>query len=230
MRRLPPLNSLRAFESAARHLSFSKAADELSVTPAAISQQVKILEDYFACPLFQRQARGLRLTDIGAYLVPHTSDAFDQLNHAVRSARIRNESSILTVSVSSSFGANWLVPRLDSFRREHPDFDIRLDATDRLIDFEREDVDLAIRYGAGNYRCLVSECLLQNSTIPVCSPTLNKGKHPIKTPDDLRFHTLLHTEWSSASDTAPHWPSWLRAAGVKIKNADRGPRFSSEGM
>ena len=228
MRRLPPLNSLRAFEAAARHLSFSKAADELSVTPAAISQQIKILEDYFACPLFQRQARGLRLTGTGAYLVPYTTDAFDQLNHAVRSARKRNESSILTVSVSPSFGAKWLVPRLDSFRRAHPQFDIRLDATDRLVDFEHEDVDLAIRYGAGSYRGLISECLLENSTFPVCSPALIKGKHPLRTPKDLRHHTLLHTEWKSASDTAPHWPTWLQAAGVTMEDPERGPRFTTE--
>jgi len=230
MRKLPPLNSMRAFESAARHLSFSKAADELRVTPAAISQQIKILEDYFACPLFNRQARGLSLTATGAYLVPYTTDAFDQLSHAVRHAKIRTESSILTVSVSPPFGANWLVPRLDSFRRGHPEFDIRLDATDRLIDFEREDVDLAIRYGAGTYRGLVSECLLENFTFPVCSPALTKGENSLLTLTDLRHHTLLHTEWTSASDTAPQWPTWLQAAGVAVEGSERGPRFTTESV
>lgn len=230
MRRLPPLNSLRAFEAAARHLSFSKAADELRVTPAAISQQIKILEDYFACALFQRHARGLRLTDTGAYLVPFTTDAFDQLNHAVRNVRKRNDSSILTVSVSPPFGAKWLVPRLDSFRRANPKFDIRLDATDRLVDFEREDVDLAIRYGSGSYRGLISERLLENYTFPVCSPALIEGKYPLRTPKDLRYHSLLHTEWMSPSDTAPHWPTWLQAAGVAVDDPERGPRFSTESV
>lgn len=230
MRRLPPLNSLRAFEAAGRLSSFTKAADELSVTPAAISQQIKILEDYFGYPLFQRNPRGLSITDAGLQLLPYTSDAFDQLQHAVRLTQIKNDTSILSVSVSPALGAKWLVPRLDSFREAHPKFDIRLDASDRLVDFERDNVDIAIRYGAGAYRGLVSEKLIENYTFPVCSPALIKGKHALKKLADLKHHSLLHTEWVSVSDTAPHWPTWLKAAGVSIEHAERGPRFTNETM
>lgn len=230
MRKLPPLNSLRAFEAAGRHLSFSKAADELSVTPAAISQQIKILEEYFGYSLFQRQPRGLCLTDAGAQLLPFTSDAFDQLHHAVRLAKVRNDTSILTVSVSPSLGSKWLVPKLESFRAAHPKFDIRLDATDRIVDFEHDQVDVAIRYGPGKYRGLVSEQLIENYTFPVCSPKLITGKHALRDMADLKHHTLLHTEWVSISDTAPHWPTWLKAAGVDFEHAERGPRFTNETM
>lgn len=230
MRKLPPLNSLRAFEAAARLLSFSKAADELSVTPAAISQQIKILEDYFDYPLFHRHPRGLSLTDCGEQLLPNTSDAFDQLHHAVRLVRAKTDTSILTVSVSPSLGAKWLVPNLESFRHANPKFDIRLDASDRLVDFEKEDVDIAIRYGAGNYRGLVSKRLFANYTFPVCSPELTKGKRAVRSPKDLMHHTLLHTEWVSISDTAPHWPTWLKVMGVNVPHAARGPRFTNETM
>ena len=230
MRRLPPLNSLRAFEAAGRHLSFSKAADELSVTPAAISQQIKVLEEFFGAPLFVRLTRGLRLTQIGEQLLPGTTDAFDGLHQSVRAAHMRNETAILTVSVSPSFGAKWLVPRLDSFRREYPRFDIRVDATDRLTDFDREGVDLAIRYGSGNYRGLEAERLLDNYTFPVCSPKLLEGEYPLRKPEDLRHHTLLHVEWVSLSDTSPQWATWLRAAGVAVDDPERGPRFTNETM
>ncbi len=230
MRRLPPLNSLRAFEAAGRLLSFTRAADELSVTPAAVSQQVKILEDYFEKPLFRRLTRALQLTPPGEQLLPFVSDALDQLDAGVRLTLKQSSRSILTVSVPRSFGSKWLVPRLESFRIAHPSIDVRLDASDRLANFEDDGVDLAIRYGTGNYHGLVVEKLLDNFTIPVCSPILLTGDHALRSPHDLTHHTLLHVEWRSSSDAAPHWPTWLQAAGVAYKDPESGPRFSNEAM
>ncbi len=230
MRRLPPLNSLRAFEAAGRHLSFTRAAAELNVTPAAVSQQIKHLEDYFEVLLFRRITRALVLTDAGHRLLPGTSDGLNKLSDAVRSTHLLSETNILTVSVSPSFGSKWLVPRLETFRQAHPKFDVRVDATDRLVNFERESVDVAVRYGSGVYPDLCSEALLDNFLFPVCSPELISGTHAIRTPQDLKYHTLLHVEWKSLSESAPVWDSWLRAAGVYGVSAEHGPRFTNETM
>lgn len=230
MRRLPPLNGLRAFEAAARSLSFTKAAEELNVTPAAVSQQVKSLEEYFGVALFKRLTRALMLTDSGQLVLPMLQEGFDKLAEADRILRNRRDDRILTVSVAPSFGAKWLVPRLDRFRRAHPDYDIRIDATDAKADFKRDNVDIAMRYGLGEYPGLVSECLLTEVGVPVCSPRLLEGEHPLRTPEDLRHHTLLHIQWKMESDAAPNWRMWLKAAGVDDIDPDRGPQFSLESM
>lgn len=229
-RRLPPLNGLRAFEVTARYLSFTKAAEELHVTPAAVSQQVKTLEDYVGTPLFRRLTRALRLTDAGQAVLPVLQEGFDKLAEADRILRDRHDEHVLTVSVAPSFGAKWLVPRLDRFYRAYPEYDIRIDATDRRVDFKEENVDVALRYGRGRYPGLVSECLLAEIAIPVCSPGLAEGEHPIRVPEDLRHHTLLHVQWMMENEAAPNWRMWLRAAGVENVPADRGPRFSLENM
>lgn len=229
-RRLPPLNSLRAFEAAARYLSFTKAAEELHVTPAAVSQQVKVLEDYFDVQLFRRLTRALMLTDAGQSVVPILQQGFDRLEEVDSLLRSPPNDRVLNVSVSPSFGAKWLVPRLDRFRRSHPEYDVRIDATDVKVDFKQDDTDIALRYGLGAYRGLIAERLLAESVTPVCSPTLLQGEVPINTPTDLRHHTLLHVEWRSESETTPSWRMWLRAAGVSDIDADRGPRFSMETM
>ncbi len=229
-RRLPPLNGLRAFEASARYLSFTKAAEELNVTPAAVSQQVKSLEEYFGVQLFKRLTRALMLTDSGQLVLPILQEGFDKLAEADRILRNRRDDRILTVSVAPSFGAKWLVPRLERFRRAHPDYDIRIDATDTPADFKRDSVDIALRYGLGEYPGLVSECLLTEVGVPVCSPRLLEGEHPLRTPADLRHHTLLHIQWKMESDAAPNWRMWLRAAGYGDIDADRGPRFSMESM
>jgi len=230
MRSLPPLNSLRAFEAAARHLSFTKAAAELNVTPAAVSQQVKLLEDYFGVALFRRLTRALLLTDAGNRLLPGVSEGMNVLADAVRVTRLINETNILTVSVSPAFGASWLVPRLDAFRQAHPKFDVRIDATDRKVNFEHENVDLAVRYGTGVYPGLYSEPLLENFLFPVCSPSLLSGSHPLQNPQDLKHHTLLHLEWNVLSESAPDWSSWLSASGVHDIATERGPRFTTEAL
>ena len=229
-RRLPPLNSLRAFEAAARYLSFTKAAEELHVTAAAVSQQVKILEEYFNVPLFRRLTRALMLTDAGQSVLPVLQEGFDKLAEADRLLRNRQDERVLTVSVPPSFGAKWLVPRLDRFRQAHPEYDVRIDATDVKVDFRQDNTDIALRYGRGNYKGLIAERLLSEFVIPVCSPDLQQGEHPLKKPDDLRYHTLLHVEWKMENEAAPNWRMWLRAAGNEDIDSDRGPRFSLETM
>ncbi len=230
-RRLPPLNGLRAFEAAARHLSFTKAAEELHVTPAAVSQQIKTLEAYVGTPLFRRLTRALRLTEAGQAALPALREGFDKLAEADRILRGHQDDRVLTVSVAPSFGAKWLVPRLEGFRRVYPDYDVRIDATDRRADFDEDNVDIALRYGRGHYPGLTVESLLAETAIPVCSPALLHGEHPLRAPRDLRHHTLLHVQWQTESDAAPSWRMWLRAAGAEdVLDADRGPRFSLESM
>jgi LysR family glycine cleavage system transcriptional activator len=225
-RRLPPLNALRAFEAAARHLSFTKAADELHVTQAAISHQVRSLEEYLGIQLFRRQNRAVLLTDAAQLSLPRLREAFDQLAEAVESMGASNPENLLTVSVTPSFAAKWLVPRLDGFRKARPDLEVRLDASTQLVDFGRDNVDVAIRYGAGRYPGLVSEQLMDVEVSPVCSPQLLKGEHPLETPGDLRWHRLLHTDWSSQRGEEPDWRMWLLAAGVRDIDWAKGPQFN----
>jgi LysR family transcriptional regulator, glycine cleavage system transcriptional activator len=225
-RRLPPLNALRAFEAAARHLSFTKAADELHVTQAAISHQVRALEEYLGIQLFRRQNRAVLLTDAAQLSLPRLREAFDQLAEAVESMGASNPENLLTVSVTPSFAAKWLVPRLDGFRKARPDLEVRLDASTQLVDFGRDNVDVAIRYGAGRYAGLMSELLMDVEVSPVCSPQLLKGEHPLATPSDLRWHRLLHTDWSSQRGEEPDWRMWLLAAGVRDIDWAKGPQFN----
>ncbi len=229
-RPLPPLNSLRAFEAAARHLSFTKAAEELHVTPAAVSQQIKLLEEHCGTKLFRRLTRALMLTDAGQAALPPLREGFDRMVEAVDRMRAHDRSDILTVSVPPSFGAKWLVQRLDRLNAAHPEFDVRIDATDTLADFSDTGVDIALRYGRGTYPGLQSELLMPEVAFPVCSPALLEGEHPLREPADLRHHTLLHVQWKMEHEAAPNWRMWLRAAGVEDIDVTRGPRFTIEGM
>ena len=229
-RRLPPLNALRAFEAAARHLSISKGADELNVTPAAVSHQVKALEETLGMALFRRLNRALLLTDAGQTLLPGLRDGFDQLAQAVARIEAEQDHATLTVSTGPSLAAQWLVPRLDRFRLACPDIDLRIDATDRVVDFAREEADIAIRYGIGEYPGLRSERLFADEIVAVCSVELCQGPPPLREPRDLMNHTLLHVEWDTAKASATNWHMWLLAAGVTDVDANRGPRFSLESM
>jgi len=226
-RPLPPLNALRAFEAAGRHLSFTKAAAELNVTPAAISHQVKALEALLEVPLFRRLTRALRLTDAGQAALPTLAQGFDTLAQGVEQMRAYCESGVLTISVSPSFGAMWLVPRLERFRSRHPDIEIRIDGTDRLVDLVRDDADVALRYGAGGYNGVRVDCLFGQLNTPVCSPALLSGEHPLGQPDDLRHHTLLHIDWKDADAS---WRMWLLAAGLHDIDPTRGPHYTMENM
>ena len=174
-RRLPSLNALRAFEAVARHLSMTKAAEELNVTPAAVSRQVKTLEDYLGVTLFRRANKALFLTDAGQACLPALTRGFDLLAAAIRDLGVYDARRPLTVSVTPSFGAQWLVPRLDRFRALHPTFDVRIDASTRLVDFRHDDVDLAVRYGPGGRPGLRAVRLMSEEIFPMCSPEARRG-------------------------------------------------------
>jgi len=229
-RRLPPLNALRAFEAAARHLSLTRAAEELHVTPAAVSHQVKGLETYLGVKLFRRVNRSLLLTDAGQACLPGLHEGFDRLAEAMEAVRARDESAPFTVTVPPSFGAKWLVTRLDRFRQKHPGYDVRLDASMRLVDLLREGVDIAVRYGAGKYQGMRVDRLMDEVAIPVCSPRLLEGDNPLRVPEDLCRHTLLHHTAPYQDDSYPDWRMWLQAAGVQSCDLSRGPTFSLASM
>ncbi|MEL7282286.1 MAG: transcriptional regulator GcvA [Pseudomonadota bacterium] len=221
-----PLNALRAFEAAARHLSFKAAAEELRVTPAAVSQQVKALEDRLGVALFQRLTRALRLTQAGQEALPLVSEGFDLLAEGL--SRLQDHGRHpLTISVSASFGAIWLVPRLERFYARHPEIELRLDGTDRRVDLARGEADVAIRYGRGGYPGVRVDHLFDQRNTPVCHPDLLDGAAPLRAPDDLRHHTLLHVNWQS---TDASWRMWLRAAGARQVDGTKGPQFSQESM
>ena len=220
-RKLPPLNSLPCFEAAARHLNFSKAAEELNITPGAISRAIKNLEDQLNVLLFERETRSVRLTSVGEPYARAVRDALDQLAAATALATSRRSNSTLNVSTSDGFAGRWLVPRLYRFHREHGDIDVRVATTGKLTNFLGDGIDIAIRYGGGNYPNLTSEFLTDEEVFPVCSPKLLKGSHPLRKPEDLKHHTLIR-------DSYPiDWATWLASAGVKGVNPNRGLTFDS---
>jgi LysR family glycine cleavage system transcriptional activator len=220
--RLPPLSALRTFEAAARHLSFTHAADELHVTQAAVSHQIKALEADLGVRLFRRLNRCLLLTDEGQLLVPSVRRAFDELAAGVERVRERCCGGTLTISTTPSIAANWLASRLGRFQALRPEFEIRLMATPRLVDFAREGVDCGVRYGFGNWPGLIAERLFNATLTPVCSPRLLEGPEPLREPADLGRHTLLH-----ALDNMDDWRLWLRAAGALGIDPERGLKFES---
>ena len=228
-KRLPPLNALRAFEVAARHLSFSKAAEELHVTPAAISQQIKILENDLGVMLFRRINRGLLLTDNGQLLLPDLNAGFDKLHHAVETVRQNQRYRPLTVTLTPSFASQWLIPRLERFWQKHPTIEVRIDATLRLVDFLHEETDMGIRYtDEKDSKDLVMIPLAEEAIIPVCSPNLLQTKHPLTTLADLHHHTLLHSTPYADERTWSNWRYWFRAieAEEMLPLAEKGPQFS----
>jgi LysR family glycine cleavage system transcriptional activator len=228
-RRLPPLNALRAFEAAARHLNFSRAADELSVTPGAVSQQIQNLEDYVGVALFKRTSKGLLLTDPAQIALPALREAFDRLAEAASMLTAAVDGRRLTVSMAPSFAAKWMVPRLGKFEAAHPLVDVWVSAGMELVDFASGEVDLAIRYGTGRYPGLEVTRLMQETVIPVASPELLE-QHPLETPADLANHVLLHDGSPDADESCPDWTMWLAARGVKGVDGARGPRFNQSSL
>lgn len=238
--RLPPLNALKAFESAARHMSLKRAAQELSVTPAAISHQVKALEDYLGVKLFRRLNRALELTAAARAALPKLRDGFDSLAQAVAAMRPQTDSGQVTVSAAPSFATRWLMPRLHRFFASHPEIDVRVSARMRLvarsgqdsvaerttIDNWLEESDLAILYGHGDYPGVRVDKLLALTIAPICSPRLVQGENPLRQPQDLSHHTLLHDDTGTLYDGIAFWDVWLRAAGVSDVDASRGSHFS----
>ncbi|MFI4976624.1 MAG: transcriptional regulator GcvA [Caulobacterales bacterium] len=228
-RRLPPLNALRAFEAAARHLNFSRAADELSVTPGAVSQQIQNLEDYIGAPLFKRTPKGLLLTDAAQTALPALREAFDRLAEAASLLTAAVDGRRLTLTAAPSFAAKWLVPRLKRFEDAHPQVDVWLSADLDIVDFASGEIDIAIRYGAGRYPGLEVQRLISETVIPVASPALIQA-HKLDSPADLAHQTLLHDGSPDADDSCPDWAMWLAARGVKGVDGTRGPRFNQSSL
>jgi LysR family transcriptional regulator of beta-lactamase len=211
------LNALKAFESAARHLSFTVAADELSVTPAAISHQVKSLEDRLGVRLFRRTSRGLVITDEGLALVPTLSETFARLGRLLEQFEHGHRREVLTVSVVGTFAMGWLLPRLQAFEARHPMVDLRLLTNNNRVDVAGESLDFAIRFGDGAWHGLQAERLLDAPLSPLCSPAMAA---PLRTPADLKDLPLLR------SYRPQDWPAWFEAAGCAPVPL-RGPVFDA---
>jgi LysR family glycine cleavage system transcriptional activator len=230
MRRLPPLKSLQAFEAAARWLSFTKAAEELFVTPAAISQQIKQLENYLGVILFRRMTRAVQLTVEARTVLPLLTEGFDRLAEAVERLAIEEETGLLTVSSVPTFAIKWLLQRLPDFSVKYPDIDVRLDASLDLRDFDHDGIDVSIRLGTGDYPGLYVARVFGEEVSPVCSPNLLTGANPLRTKEDLKHHRLIHVDWGHLAIGSPDWQMWTKAAGVEGVDLKHGPRFTVENM
>lgn len=221
-RRLPPLNALRAFEAAGRHANFARAAAELNITSAAVSQQVRALEDYLGVRLFTRRARGVDLTKGGMEYARTLGSVLDELALATERVRLTGQPHRLTIATTPSFAARWLMPRLVGFLDRHPEYDVRLSASNALADFSRQDIDVAVRYGTGQWPELKARWLAATELFPVCSPSFGQKSRSLRRPADLQPRMLLRL----ASD---EWPKWLAAAGLRGHHA-AGPEFSDVGL
>lgn len=224
-RQLPPLNPLRTFAVAAKHLNFTRAAEELCVTAAAVSHQIKTLEESLEVELFHRQGNSLVLTEAGRAYLPSIEQAFRQLAEATRHLHLRGKPKTLNMNVPPTFAVKWLIPRMQRFMKEHPEIDLNVSTSAKLVDFSRDDYDVAVRYGRGIYPGLHSELCLPVEVFPVCSPALLQGEHPLREPTDLMYHTLLHDGSTYDDGSNPDWATWLRHAGVTGVDATRGPSF-----
>ncbi|HEX4779407.1 MAG TPA: transcriptional regulator GcvA [Usitatibacter sp.] len=241
--RLPPLNALRAFEAAARHLSFKKASRELHVTPGAIGHQVKLLEDHLGAPLFVRLTRALELTGEAHAMLPKVREGLDALHAAVQRAREREQTHALAVVSPPNFAARWLVPRLGRFAEAHPEIELHLASRQEMVDGGDGDsgsvpeVDAPahapiamVRFGSGHYPGARADEVFSAVYVPVCSPKLLGGAHPLRAPEDLRHHTLLHDDTVVEEGARPSWGDWLGLAGVSGIDATRGPHFGDAAL
>ena len=240
--RLPPLNALRVFEAAARHLSFKEAANELSITQAAVSHQIKSLEEYLGVQLFKRAGRGVQLTEAARAALPRLREGFEALAAAVETIHVRADETDLQITAPPVFTARWLMPRLADFAKREPKIDVRVVSSSKMVDAGaldstalmvnhdlRSDASgVEIHLGAGDYPGYRADRLFGVATVVVASPQLVKGTPPLGEPADLARHTLLHDD---AMDLVAHghaWPKWLEVAGVADKvDGTRGPRFST---
>ena len=216
MRSLPGTRALRTLVSAGRHLNFTRAADELGLTPAAVSYQIKEIEDQLGVKLFVRSSRSIHLTPEGEVLLEASGEALDIVNRAA--ARVRRMSRTTTtqlkVTVDPHFATKWLMRRVDSFRKLNPGIELRFEVSYEVREFDVDDIDIAIRYGGGKYPGLAANRLFENVVVPVCSPKLLKSGRPLTEPRDLMHHTLAHIEWSRQGVTWPNWQMWMAAAGI----------------
>jgi len=223
-RRLPSLNALKAFEATARQESFTKAAQELCVTQGAVSQQVKGLESELGVRLFRRERQRLIITDAGRSYLEVVRDAFDRLGMGTERLLQQQKSGTLTITTSPNFAAKWLVHRLGRFSEAHPGIDLRVSASIQHIDFAREDIDLALRHGNGQWPGMHVTRLCTEEIFPVCSPKLATGRDALRSPRDIRHHTLLHTNGTG------DWANWLERVGVDGVDFTHGIVFNQASM
>ena len=240
--RSAPLNALRAFEAAARHLSFKNAAAELHVTAGAVSHQVKQLEDYLGVALFRRLTRALELTAEAHAMLPRLREGFDAIADAVESVRVREASLAFTVMTPPGFAKRWLVPRLATFTRAHPELELHVASRNEMIDGREPELDLPVgdpradaplvqvRFGTGHYSGLQVDDVFSAVYVAVCSPALQEGRHPLRSPADLRFHTMLHDDTEVEEGARPLWEDFLALGGVTDLDLDRGPHFSDASL
>ena len=215
-RRLPPLNSLKCFEAAGRLLSFTRAAKELNVTQAAISHQIKVIEQYLGVSLFIRYPRKLVLSEQGKALLPDIIEAFDRVSLAIGSVSKEQSSNMISVRLAPSFAAKWLSPRLKYFWLQYPEIDLCLYHAHPPVDFEREEIDIAVTYGKGDWAGVIADPLLSLDFFPVCSPAFMKNDKPLTDIENLRYYSLLH----DASYEC--WNDWLKLAQLSSINANKG--------
>lgn len=232
MQREPlPLNALRVLEACARHQSFRHAAEELHVTPAAVSHAVKSLEQTLGVFLFERTTRAIRPTAATERAVIHLRTGFDALEDAVTELKRQRDDKVLKISVGASFAYRWLLPRLEDFRQRHPDLNVRVDASNELADFHRGDADIALRFGRGRYGDdVVSERLITDVAFPVCAPSLIDNGPGLNEPADITGYPLLHVNWTMEPGEEPSWNKWLARAGVESGEIAGGVTFTMDDM
>lgn len=224
------LNALRAFEASARHQSFSAAAVELNVTPAAVGQLVRTLEDWLGTPLFHRQAGGkvrLVTTEVADLALPDIRAGFDRLSAGLERLKEAGMSGVLTVTVSLAFAAKWLLPRIERFQSACPETDVRLDTSLKPVDFVAQRIDIGVRYGAGNWPGLTADKLMEEEIYPVCSPEILRRNKRLKHPSALAQQTLIHDLSMDGHKDFPTWATWLRQAGVSDVKATRGMKINN---
>lgn len=221
IRRLPPLNTLRVFESAARHESFASAAQELFITASAVSHQIKSLEEYLGCSLFSRNKRKVLLTPIGEKYFTSVRQSLNELEVATQHLVSSTESDIVTLSVAPNFLVRWLMPRMQNFQEKYPDVELQITASMGLIDFNSSHVDLAIYFGHGDWHDIDTHFLTHVFLVPMCSKK-TLAKKPLSVPEDIKNHTLIHV-----SKRLYEWPEWFELVNIQYKGFKRGLKFSS---
>lgn len=227
----PPLPSLRALEASVRLKSLTLAAEELGVTPSAITQHVRTVETWVGAPLFRRTGRHVVPTAIAEAAAPSLREGFDRLFEGAQLLRAPDRKGrVISLSTPPAFASKWLLPRLDRFRALHSDIEVWVSADMKLVDFSSADVDLAIRYGPGGYDGLIAEQIMDESVIPVTSPALAEGLGPLRSARDILSAPLLHDTGADADPSCPSWRTWFRARGVDSLTTLDGPRYSDASL